>query len=122
MFQNVSETSAFDDRYFRPQKKIKMTNNNNVFHLIKGQFSPLEAREVLLSLINYKIEYHELKMLSNLARGSELSVSTMQRIDELKNSRREIIEVTDMYADLDGQLELEAEVVLNLVIKKPMLS
>jgi hypothetical protein len=99
-----------------------MTNNNNAFHLIKGQFSPAEAREVLLSLINYKIEYHELKMMSDLARGTALSESTMNRIEELKNSRRQIIEFTEMYNDLDGQLDLEAEVVLNLVIKKPMLS
>jgi hypothetical protein len=95
---------------------------NNAFHLIKGQFSPHEAREVLLSLINYKIDYHELSMLSHLARGVEVPESILKRLEELKNSRREIIEITDMYADLDGQLELEAEVVLSLVIKKPMLS
>ena len=99
-----------------------MTNNNNAFHLIKGQFSPAEAREVLLSLINYKIEYHELKMMSDLARGTALSEANMRRIEELKNSRLQIIELTDMYNDLDGQLDLEAEVVLNLVIKKPVIS
>jgi len=98
-----------------------MSDKNESFHLVKGQFSPEEAREVLLSLINSKIQFHELQIMRKKARGEgDIDVS-LQRIESLEErSRDQILELTSMYDSLGCELELEAEVVLSLVIKKAL--
>lgn len=97
-----------------------MSDKNASLHLIKGQFSPEEAREVLLSLINSKIQFHELQIMRKKARGEADIDASLQRIDDLEKSREQILELTSMYDSLGCELELEAEVVLSLVIKKAL--
>ena len=41
-----------------------MTSTNNI-KLIEGNFNPDEAKEVLLSLFNHKIQFHEAKNFSS---------------------------------------------------------
>ena len=94
-----------------------MKNNNESLHLIKGEFSPSEAREVLLSLFDYKIQYHELQILSMRERGIEAYAHSIERLKELKASRDKILALTSTYGDLGEQLELEAEVVLSITVR-----
>ena len=52
-----------------------MTSTNNI-KLIEGNFNPDEAKEVLLSLFNHKIQFHEAKNFSSEIRfGVEDTVS-----------------------------------------------
>lgn len=97
-----------------------MTNKNEAFHLVKGTFTPDEAREVLLTLINCKIQYHELQIMRKKARGESDIQPSIERIVSLMRQRDQIIETTSMYDQLGCELELEAEVVLSLVIKKAL--
>ena len=77
------------------------------FKLIDGQFYPKEAMNVLMSLFNSKIDYHQLESFSNQIRnGSDVS-SIQNRIQSLKNSM-ESIKAIIKEADENGkQLKIE---------------
>jgi len=58
-----------------------------VITLINGVFDSLDATEIVLSMINKKIEYHELNSFSNLIKFNEKDVHLEDRIDALKKDR-----------------------------------
>lgn len=55
--------------------------------LIKGTFTPPAAREVLLSLLNSKIKFHQLKDWSSRERFGAPDADSEQRLKCLKESR-----------------------------------
>lgn len=55
--------------------------------LIKGTFTPRDAREVLLSLLNSKIKFHQLKYWSSRERFGTPDAESEQRLKCLKESR-----------------------------------
>lgn len=93
-------------------------SEENSFHLIKGEFNPAEAGEILLSLINFKIQFHEGKLLSNKIKGNLPDEASINRINDLRASKIKVQKMISHYAEFNTQLELEAEVMLNLVVKK----
>jgi hypothetical protein len=58
-----------------------------VITLMNGVFDSLDATEIVLSMINKKIEYHELNSFSNLIKFNEKDVHLEDRIDALKKDR-----------------------------------
>lgn len=55
--------------------------------LIKGTFTPRDAREVLLSLLNSKIKFHQLKDWSSRERFGTPDAESEQRLKSLKDAR-----------------------------------
>lgn len=60
--------------------------------LIDGTFSASEAREVLMNLINSKIQFHNLKNFSSEERFGHLNVDSLNRIEELKDASEAILD------------------------------
>ena len=61
--------------------------------LVKGSFSPSEAADVLLTLINDKIKFHSIQIL-NLTEGSDKDIAySEERIKALKAAKAEITEM-----------------------------
>ena len=61
--------------------------------LIEGTFSPIEAADVLLSLINYKIKFHTVQLL-NVTEKDELShIISERRIAELKAAKNRVTQL-----------------------------
>jgi len=55
--------------------------------LVTGTFSPMEAADLLLSLLAYKIKFQTVQMLNKEERYSPDNISSEQHIEELKNAR-----------------------------------
>lgn len=80
--------------------------------LIKGKFYPKEAKDIIISLIDYKIKYHHSKIISLSERGIIDSKSN-ERIEELKKLRGE----SRLYFDtLDPSIPLSIESFIKLSI------
>mgnify|MGYP000455694907 CR=1 FL=1 len=56
--------------------------------LINGVFDNKDTADILLSMLNKKIEYHELRSFSNLIKFNEKDISMEDRIEELKKARQ----------------------------------
>jgi hypothetical protein len=61
------------------------------FKLIEGVFNAKDAREVLLTLIDKKIKFHELKSFSSEIKFGKADEESLQRVNDLTQTRQEII-------------------------------
>ena len=57
---------------------------------IKGTFTPIEARELLLQLLTDKINFHNLKNWSSNERFGKPHAYSEQRLKSLKESRKKV--------------------------------
>lgn len=88
---------------------------NQSFKLVEGEFTPVEAADVLFSLIGDKIKFHNLQMLSNQERfGGDVSHS-LKRIEELKASKNLVKEIILEARDKGYTLSLNSKVEVTLV-------
>ena len=58
--------------------------------LIKGTFTPQEAREILLQLLDSKINFHNMKNWSTRERFGITNADSEQRLKHLKDSRKTV--------------------------------
>lgn len=87
----------------------------NEFKLIEGEFSPNEARNILMSLFNSKIEYHQLDSFSNHIRhGSDVTFS-QNRIKALSECVENIKEIVQVANSKGKQLKIEGLIKISFV-------
>ncbi|MEO1012291.1 MAG: hypothetical protein AAFX53_13365, partial [Bacteroidota bacterium] len=80
--------------------------------LVEGDFSPAEAADVLLSLINDKIKFHTVQAL-NLKEGYQEDTShSEQRIKELKEAKKMVKDLV-IKAQIEG-LTIEINSPINI--------
>jgi hypothetical protein len=82
------------------------------FKLIQGSFSPPEAADLLLSLLNYKIKFHSLKRL-NLQDDEKNVHNSEVRLIELANFKQVVEQIVidahhnNMEVRIKGDIEVE---------------
>lgn len=86
------------------------------FKLIDSTFTNEEAKQVLLSLVNYKIQFHSQKVFSNDERFGMDDKYSKQRIVELEEIRDNLL---DYFNNLgDKQLTMKVDSVVNMTIQE----
>lgn len=84
------------------------------FQLIEGAFLPEEAMKLLMSLLNNKINYHQLESFSNQIRiGSDLTHSK-KRVEYLKQSIEDIKSIIKEAEETGKQLKIESVIQITL--------
>ncbi len=83
---------------------------------IEGKFSPEEAKEVLVDLLNHKINFHSLKNFSSEERFGKPVEGSQKRIEELKESREKIIVLIKQAVDKNTNLRIESYI--NIAFEK----
>ncbi len=69
--------------------------------LIDGEFDVAEAREILVKLIDFKINFHEAKIFSAHERNVSPGIHSLTRIKELKEARTKLIEMLNELKEED---------------------
>lgn len=59
-------------------------------NLIKGDFTPRDARDILLDLLNSKINFHNLKDWSSRERFGKPDADSRHRLKDLTESRNKV--------------------------------
>ncbi|WP_340199453.1 hypothetical protein [Ascidiimonas sp. W6] len=81
------------------------------FQLIEGEFSPAEAKEILLNLFGHKIQFHNLKCFANEEISGKKDKHSAMKVKQLNAMRDDLI-------DLIKNSEKEnKKLVINSVIK-----
>lgn len=104
---NIKTEHANDDG----QTKL---DSHHSLTLIEGQFSPTEAREVLMTLINSKITFHNRKNLSSMERKGHFNPESKKRVEQLKNIRSELLDLIEKVEKHDLSLEIHSEIDIEL--------
>jgi hypothetical protein len=87
---------------------------NKSYRLISGSFSPDAARQVLLSLINHKINFHQLSNWSHRERFGEDNPAAVKRIEELSQTREDIAQLLDESVALGLNLRINSNIEIEL--------
>ncbi len=85
--------------------QIIMEDKHNL-KFIDGTFTPAEARKVLLTLISYKINYHQMELFSNEERFNKDLSHSKKRIEELKDVERSLKKIMDSASEKGAFLKL----------------
>lgn len=67
-------------------------------NLIDGDFSPSEAKAVLLNMLNYKLNFHQIKKLSTYELFGKEDETSLKRIENLNES---VVSVQQLFENFD---------------------
>lgn len=91
----------------------KILKDKQTVQLVKGVFTPSEANEVMISLINEKINFHKLKRLQLWEKNNAFDTNQLDNhIEELLREKENLIKIiADMEAigknlKISGTLEI----------------
>lgn len=84
--------------------------NTKELKLIEGNFSPDEAREILMNVFLGKLQFHQNKNFSSEERYGKEDINAVKRIPELKKSMIVISELIDLANHNNETLEIISEV------------
>lgn len=90
--------------------KTGKVKTDNTFFLIKGIFSPEDAKEILSKIYNFKINYHNLNNWRSLERFGKDDENSQKRIPKLKNDKAKIEELIDAGKAKDKKIRVNAEI------------
>lgn len=88
-----------------------MAREKSQFNLLKGTFNGQDAKEILITLFNDKIQYHRLKNFSHEERFGKPDAHAVERIPELKKSSDDIVAYLKEY-DENAAFEIYADIVI----------
>jgi len=85
------------------------------YKLIEGNFRPEDAKEILISIINNKIKYHELIAFSNHIRFNDDINSSQKRIEELTITKNAIENLTNMAIKEGKNLKIDSSILIEFI-------
>lgn len=95
--------------------KIKTQQNVSSVKLVDGFFSAEEAREVLLSLIQCKIQFHELNNFSSLEKNGKPDTIAMHRLPELHAEQEKIKQITQIATEKRCILKITSAIRVEII-------
>ena len=87
-----------------------MEAQKHQFNLINNTYSAEAAKEVLTSLINDKIRFLNIQILSAHERFGENAVQLESRVKELEADRNRLIEILNKAAENNAEIEILSSV------------
>ena len=83
--------------------------------LIDGNFDPDEAKELLSSLLNDKIHFHQMKNFSSTERFGKQDQKSLKRIAELKEGNNDLLELISKAESENKILSISAKINIDLI-------
>lgn len=97
------------------QLKEKSQTTTNQFELIKGEFSPEDAKEIISHLIQEKINFHNNRSFSQILRSGNGCEWSLTRIEELKESKEAIKVLLDTAKEEGKSLKIKSNIIIEIV-------
>lgn len=94
---------------------VQENDTNQDYMLVEGQFTPGEAKEVLMDLISSKLAFQSKKHLQSYEQQGQLNTSAKQRISELKEMRSKLLELLESAEQQNLVLNIHSEINIELL-------
>jgi hypothetical protein len=91
-----------------------MNSIQQKFKIVEGEYTPSETAEVLFTLINDKIRFHNLKISEITERFSGDTSHSERRIKELQASKEQIKDMIITARDLGQTIQIHGTIELNV--------
>jgi len=82
-------------------------------NLINGLFDASDMTDVILSMIDKKIEFNELTSFRNFVKFNKKDLNLQQRIEDLKQTRTKFLEFAKN--NQDAKFKIQSEININTV-------
>ena len=82
--------------------------------LIKGTFTPDEAREILLQLLDSKINFHNRRNFSYRERFGKPDAYSEQRLEHLMESRKKVMTLVSKSTDEEKSVTINSIIEINI--------
>jgi hypothetical protein len=92
-----------------------MNEKKQNFKLIDGVFNPIEAKKIVISLINNKINYHDLEDFSNHIRFNNNLSHSQKRVNELQVAKEELSNLISLAEANGWELKINSTIEINIV-------
>ena len=89
--------------------------NKYQYKFIEGDFSSEEAKTVLMTLINNKINFHNLNSFSDHVKNNGSSEKAKKRIAELTITRDAILELMEKAEKEGKKLSIKSDISIELI-------
>ncbi|WKV10543.1 hypothetical protein [Marivirga harenae] len=93
----------------------KVLVNKQTEVLVKGEYSAVEAKEIVSNLISQKINFHNLRDFSSHERYGKPDENSLKRIVELKESRKSLLEIIDAAKEEGKAVKINSNIIIELV-------
>lgn len=94
-------------------KRKKQLKTESV-KLIEGTFDVYEARDILIGILNHKINFHNLKNLTSTERLGHLNEQSVIRLGELNKDRDKIVSLLDFARENDLDIQVHSTIEIHL--------
>ncbi len=91
------------------------TINTQAFKLLEGEFSTFEAKEILIHLIKQEINLHHIRDWSSQERYGKRDEFSVQKINELKETRNSILEIIQSAKEEGLSLKINTNISIELI-------
>jgi hypothetical protein len=91
-----------------------MTETTQSIQLVEGTFSPIEAADVLFSLITDKIKFHNLQLLNVNELSNDTITHSEQRIRALKEAKNLVKDLILKARNQGYELEIDSTIEIRL--------
>jgi hypothetical protein len=108
----LARLTIIKDKPQFPVEAMTMTKKAETrdYKLISGEFSPEDAQQVLLSLIDFKIRFHQLKNWSQEERTGTTDTSAELRIAELTRTKADLSALIEQMMASDRELSVNCDI------------
>jgi hypothetical protein len=87
--------------------------------LIDGKYTAKQGRDVLLSLIGFKLKFHELEVCQNIESGIFDNEEHFKRIEELQQLREHVLVNHGIASAADMMLRITCKLDIELLFPSP---
>lgn len=96
------------------QKQDCNLDDQESFKLIDGTFDTVEATDVLLSILNDKIRFHNIQILGIQERCDGDSVTSEKRLSELKEVKKQVVKFISKAQNSNCNIKINAAISVEL--------
>lgn len=82
--------------------------------LVRGTFTPSDAREILFQLLDSKINFHNLKNLSSRERFGKPDFDSEKRLEQLRESRKRVETIVSRSAEERRSVSISSSIELTV--------
>lgn len=90
-----------------------MMSTERKFNLVNGSFTIDEIKPILLKMVNDKIDFHHLRILSWKERYGKINTSSEKRIVELEKTKNALLDLFE-HSDSSKQLNVIADINISI--------
>ncbi|WMN12965.1 hypothetical protein QYS49_35125 [Marivirga salinae] len=83
--------------------------------LLRGEYSAEEAKEIISNFITQKINFHNMRNFRSQVRYEKPDENSLKRIEELKESRKSIMELINTAKEEGKMLKIDSTITIELI-------